>query len=313
MKRLFLIVLLTFLIVSTVSATTEKVTLVNPLGPTVIPISALMAGKVKTPVPVEVKLWRNPDEALALLASKNVNFAVLPITSGSIFYTRGVNVSLLGVYEWKVFYLVASENATFTNWHDLVGKTVYTPNGRGQTVDVLMRFLMTKSGVNPDKDVRILYAPPQEIVSLFRAGKVSFAALPEPFVTMAILGKKGKIVFDFQKGWAKAVNTSPRIPIAGLFVKKSYMKSHPQLTLKVANAFSRSVKWMNENPASAVQISMKYLKMPAKILNESLKRTVFYYVPISKCEKEVKLFLQKMHELYPKGMPKLPNEGFYAK
>ncbi len=294
-------------------ASVSSVTLINPLGPTVIPISPLMNGKVGTSVSINVKLWRNPDEALALLAAKNVEFAVLPITSGAIFYTRGVKISLLGVYEWKVFYLVASKEATFTNWSDLAGKTVYTPNGRGQTVDVLMRFLMTKDGVNPDTQVRILYAPPQEIVSLFRAGKISFAALPEPFVTMAILGGKGKIVFDFQKGWAQAVKTSPRIPIAGLFVKDTYMNTHPKITAEVAKAFSQSVAWMNENTSKAVQFSTKYLKIPQKILNLSMKRTVFYYVPISKCEKEVKIFLEKMHELYPKGMPKIPDEKFYAR
>lgn len=311
MKKFSLLILLTIFVLSAFGANTT-VTLTNPLGPTVIPISPMLSGMVKGPFPINVKLWRNPDEALALLVSKNVNFAVLPITSGAIFYTKGIKLSLLGVYEWKVFYLVASKNAIFNNWRSLIGKTIYTPNGRGQTVDVLMRYLMTKDGVNPDRDTHILYAPPQEIVALFKAEKIPFAALPEPFVTMAISEGSGRIVFDFQEAWGESMNLANRIPIAGLFVKKEYMIDHPKITEEVEKTFARSIKWMNENTEKSVKLSTKYLKIPLPILEKSMKRMSFYYVPISKCKKEVELFLKKINELYPKGMPKIPDEGFYA-
>lgn len=311
MKRFFLIIMLSVFVLSVFGASVD-VTLINPLGPTVIPIVPMLSGMVKSSFPINVRLWRNPDEALALMASKNTNFAVLPITSGAIFYTKGIKISLLGVYEWKVFYMVASKNVTFNSWHSLIGKIVYTPNGRGQTVDVLMRYLMTKNGVKPDEDTRILYAPPQEIVALFKAGKIPFAALPEPFVTMAISGGSGRIVFDFQKAWGESMNLIGRIPIAGLFVKKEYMVDHPEITKEVEKTFTRSVTWMNENVEKSLELSTKYLKIPDPILKKSMKRMNFYYVPISKCEKEVKIFLKKMNELYPKGMPELPDKGFYA-
>ncbi len=311
MKKFSLLILLTIFVLSAFGASTTVI-LTNPLGPTVIPISPMLSGMVKGSFPINVKLWRNPDEALALLVSKNVNFAVLPITSGAIFYTKGIKLSLLGVYEWKVFYLVASKSTNFDNWHSLIGKTIYTPNGRGQTVDVLMRYLMTKDGVNPDRDTHILYAPPQEIVALFKAGKIHFAALPEPFVTMAISQGSGKIVLDFQEAWGESMNLANRIPIAGLFVKKEYMIDHPKITKEVEKTFAQSIKWMNENTEKSVKLSTKYLKIPLPILEKSMKRMSFYYVPISKCKKEVELFLKKINELYPKGMPEIPDKGFYA-
>ncbi len=311
MKRLFLITMMLLFALS-MFGSSVNVVLINPLGPTVIPITPILSGVVKASFPIKVKLWRNPDEAIALMASKSTNFAVLPITSGAIFYTKGIKISLLGVYEWRVFYMVASKSATFNGWRSLIGKIVYTPNGRGQTVDILMRYLMAKNGVNPDEDTRILYAPPQEIVVLFKAGKIPFAALPEPFVTMAISQGSGRIVLDFQKAWAKSMNLTDRIPIAGLFVKKEYMIDHPEITKEVEKTFSESIRWMNGNVKKSVEFSKKYLKIPISILERSMKRMSFYYVSISKCKKEVKIFLKKMNELYPKGMPKLPDKGFYA-
>ncbi len=310
MRKVFLLTTV-LLIIGTLSLAVTAITLINPLGPTTIPISPLMDGKVPTAFPINVELWKNPDEALALLNSDKVNFAVLPITAGAIFYTKGIKIQLLGVYEWKVFYLVASKNSSFKGWNSLIGKSVYTPNGRGQTVDVLMRYLMAKNGVAPDKEVKIEYAPPQEIVALFRSGKIEYAALPEPFVTLAISGGNGKIVLDFQKAWGKSMNLPERIPIAGLFVKKSFAKVDSEITSEVENAFSSSVKWMNENLEGALELSKKYLKIPLPILKASMTRMNFTYVPISQCATEVSTFLKKIHQIYPKGMPILPDEGFY--
>lgn len=311
-KSVFLLTV--FLLFATIlSLAVTKVILINPLGPTTIPISPLMNGKITTDFDVNVKLWKNPDEALALLSSNEVNFAVLPITAGAIFYTKGIKIQLLGVYEWKVFYLIARKGLSFKNWKSLIGKSVYTPNGRGQTVDVLMRYLLAKNGIEPDKDVKIEYAPPQEIVALFKSAKVDYTALPEPFVTMAISNGDGKIVLDFQKSWGESMNLPNRIPIAGLFVKKDFIKTHPKITSEVERAFSSSIEWMNENLKETLNLSKKYLKIPSSILENSMKRMDFHYIAISRCSTEVSLFLEKIHQIYPKGMPKLPDKGFYGR
>ncbi len=290
-----------------------SITLINPLGPAVIPVVAITEGKVKGAVHLNVEIWKNPEEAIAMIASKKADFYVLPITVGANLYLKGMDIVLLGVHEWNVFYMVVSEDETFSNWKDLVGKEIYTAHGRGQTVDVLMRYLMTEEGVIPDKDVRILYAPPQEIVALFKSGKIKFAALPEPFVTLCALGGKGKIALDFQKVWGDKMGIPPRLPIAGLFTSRRFLKEYPMVVEKVVELFKNSVEWMNKNLDEALVLTKKFLNIPTPVLKESMKRTKFYYVDIKDCEGEVALFLKKLNELYPEGMPGVPDEGFYAR
>lgn len=299
------------LIVSTI-ALAESVTFINPLGPTTIPIAPIMKGVITGNATINVKLWQSSDEAIAMIAANQADFAVLPVTLGAILYSKGIKISLLGVYEWKVFYLVVSNNATFAGWKSLIGKSIYTPEGRGQTVDVLMRYMMSQDGVVPDKDVKIYYLPPQEIVALFRSGKVDYAALPEPFVTMAISGGYGKIALDFQKAWGEEMNLPDRIPIAGLFVMDDFARLHSKTVLDVEQTFERSIEWMNQNVDQALEFSKSYLAIPIPILKASMQRIEFYYVPISKCRTDVETFLSKLNELYPEGMPKVPNEGFYG-
>lgn len=182
----------------------SEVTLLNPVGPLVVPVAGLAAGKVDTgKLKVKVQYWKNNDEVIGLLSSKKADFAVLPVTMAANIDASGVKLSMLGVHEWKVFYMVAPSAEVFKNWESLRNQELYIPVGKSSTVDLLLRSAIESHGMKPDQDVKIVYAPPQEIVTLFQSGKVKFAALPEPYVTLAIKGGQGQIVLDFQKYWLR--------------------------------------------------------------------------------------------------------------
>ena len=290
----------------------EKITLINPLGPLVIPVTGITGQQVKGETPINVQFWNDTDEAVSILASKRADFAVLPITNAANMYARGINITMLGVHEWKVFYLVAAPNTPFEGWKSLAGKNVYTAHGRGQTVDVLMRAALSKEGIDPDQDVKISYAPPQEIVALFKSGKADFVALPEPFVTLAIAGEKGKIVVDFQKYWGESTGKPERLPIAGLFVTKEFAAKYPEQTKEVAQVLANSIEWSNQHVDQAIDLAGKTLPLPQPVLKASMSRVDFHYLATKDSKAEVEFFLQKMNELYPQGTPKLPDQGFYT-
>ncbi|OOC43507.1 ABC transporter substrate-binding protein [Thermosipho sp. 1074] len=281
-------------------------TLLNPFGPTIFPVAPILNKNVTGNVDLTVEFWKNLDDVIAKVATKYAKFVVLPITTAANLYTKGIDIKLVGVHEWKVFYLVS--NTDFKGLKSLKGKTVYSAHGRGQTVDVLLRYLLTKEGLIPDKDVKFAYAPPQEIVALFNSGKISFAALPEPFVTMCL--SKGKIVLDFQEKWNKISNSKLGIPIAGLFVIGDISK-YKNTILEVEKIFKESVSYANTHVDESLEITSKYLPIPKPILKKSLERTQFKYV--SDCKDEVSKFLETMHNLYKEGIPKIPDEGFYLK
>jgi NitT/TauT family transport system substrate-binding protein len=294
--------------------TVSEITLINPTGPTVIPVVGIEKGEVTTGdnTTVNVQYWKNTDEAVALLASKQADFAILPITTAANMYSQGMDITLLGVHEWKVFYLLAREGIEFNDWTSLAGKRVYTPNGRGQTSDVLMRLALSEAGLDPDSDVQILYAPPQEVVALFKTGKTDFVALPEPFASLCLADGSGRIVLDFQEYWGEISGMEDRIPIAGLFVTGSFLKEHPKSAEKIADLLERSTNWANENVDKALDLSAEVLTIPAPVMKTALSRIDFYFVPTEDCQEEVEFYLTKMKELYPEGINKIPDKAFYA-
>ncbi|MGQ9856172.1 MAG: ABC transporter substrate-binding protein [Fervidobacterium sp.] len=284
------------------------VTLINPFGPTIFPVAGLLNKEVKTDIALDIKLWKTMDEATAYIVSKKVNFAALPITFGATLYNKGVDVRLVGVYSWRLFYVVASADFEFKGFQSFKGEKIYTAHGRGQTADIVMRYLLVKNGLEPDKDVTFAYAQPQEIVSLFNSGKIKVAAIPEPFVTMTL--SKGKIILDLQDEWNKASGLKYGIPITGIFVTGKLV-DYPQTVRLFEKSFKESLSWAYKNIDRAVEITSSQLGMPANVLKTSLQRSQYNYVSAADCKDEVLSYLRKLNELYPEGMPKVPDEKFF--
>lgn len=316
-KHKFIILLIAMIALSACSAgraqssDVEQVQLINPLGPVVIPLAGITSGEIETDITINVQYWKSIDEAVGLLADEQTQFAVLPITAGANLAASGLDLVLAGVHEWKVFYLVAAPDAEFEDWNSLIGESVYSPESKGQTVDVLTRYALSKAGIQPDDDVEFVYAPPQEIVALFKEGKIKFAALPEPFVTLALSGTDGRIVLDYQEFWAAESGSEYGIPIAGLFVQRAFLDKYPEIVEIVADALQLSTDWANDNPQKAVLASSEVLPLPVEVMQASLQRILFTYIPAQDCKSIVLDFLTSMQNTYPEGIKAIPGEGFF--
>ena len=286
--------------------------LINPLGPLVLPVAGIENGAVKGPVTVKVSYWKSNDEAIGLIAGNQTDFAVLPVTMAANLYANQKDLVMLGVHEWKVFYLLARKGVAFTDWTSLKDRSLYMPVGKGQTVDILSRLGLIKAGLTPDQDIKFVYAPPQEVVSLFLAGKIDYAALPEPYVTLAMKDNAGSIVLDYQEYWGQAAGVEPRVPIAGLFVKKDYAAKNPQAVKDVAQLLTDATNWCNSNPDAAIEQAQTTLPLPAAVMKASLQRTEFKYVPTADCREEVKKYLETIQQIDRNAIKQLPDEGFYG-
>lgn len=297
---------LLFLLVVCVSM---AVNVLIPVGPTVVAFVGLLEKRVNSDVELKIDFWRTLDQVSSQIASKNVDLIVLPVSIGASLYAKGIDVRLAAVTLWSGFYIV-TRDFDLTDLKMLSGQEVYTPQGKGQTGDVLIRYCLEQAGLKPDTDVKIRYAAPAEIVSLMSAGKVKIAVLPEPYATLAVKRAQARIAQDLQILWSKYTNLPTRVPITGVFVVKNLDETTLRAALK---AIENSLRYSMENKHEAARLSVSYLAgMPAEIIEESLTRTLYQYTPANEAMDEVISYLTVTQKVEPDAIPTLPDEKFFT-
>ncbi|HPE69452.1 MAG TPA: ABC transporter substrate-binding protein [Thermotogota bacterium] len=305
-KRVFLVL---FVGLATLALSVQ---FLSPVGPTMISVVGMLEQRVPQEIPAQFTFWSTFDQVTAELASGRAEIMALPVTLGATLYNRGIDVRLLAVTLWEGFYLVAPEG-TVQSAGDLEGMQLYTPQGKGQTGDVLIRVMLQQQGLDPEKDVSILYATPPEIIGLMSAGKVKAAVLPEPFVSLALQKVPGlAIAMDMQKVW-EATSGTPRVPITGIFVRGDTLEQKPLETISTLLALRDSIHFAMQNTDDALQLTTKYFQgMPVGVLKQSMTRSGFAFTSMLVGADEVKSYFQTVHELTPEAMPTLPPDDFYV-
>lgn len=282
--------------------------LLVPAGPTVVSVAALLEGKVSSDVPIKIDFWRTLDQVSAQIAAKSVDIVILPVSIGTTLYLKKIDLRLAAVTLWSGFYVVAKD-IQLNSIEDLSNQEIYTPQGKGQTGDVLIRFLVNRYNLS---NTSIKYAVQNEIVALMSAGKVKVAVLPEPFVTLALKNASASIAFDLQQIWSSLTGKPAQVPITGVFVRGELVQKSQEV-IQALNAIKRSIDYAMQNSDEVSQLSAKYLGgMSPQIIAESLKRSLYEYRSAKEQKENVLFYLNIVNQIEPEAVPELPDDDFFA-
>lgn len=265
---------------------------------------------------VAFKVWRNPDELRAGVASGSMAVTATPTYAGANMANRGLPVRLHSVLTWGLLYVVCTE-AGIQTIGDLAGKTVAVAF-KNDMPDLVFRHLATKNGLMPGKDVTLQYvASPIEAIQLLLAGRVSVALASEPAATAAVMrglqaGIEVRRAIDLQAEWGRVTGGPPRLPQAGLLVTADLADRRPELVGAITAGLQRSLTWIGNNPASAGRMAAGYLDLKAPIIERSLPWSNLAAVPAATARPE----LEAMFNVLAEGNPaviggRLPEPSFY--
>jgi NitT/TauT family transport system substrate-binding protein len=94
--------------------------------------------------------------------------------------------------------LVAPAKSDIKTVADLKGKTVGI-SGPGSSSDMLMRWALTKAGLNPDRDTTLIaLGSPANLYAGLENGRVNAAVLVRPFLTKATESGMARVVGDWE-------------------------------------------------------------------------------------------------------------------
>ncbi len=254
----------------------------------------------------------DPQIMIARIMSGEVSIAAVPINLAAILSNKGVDYSFKAVTGDGLIHVVSSRD-DIKSMADLKGKTVYCI-GQGSTPEFILRYTLQKSGLDPDKDVKIDFTYDQvSITPQLVSGKVDIAVLPEPFVSIVQAKNPAvKPVIDLQKVWAEVSGTGETYPMTGILVSNKLLETRPDAVENFFAAYVDAIDWVNANPAEAGPLAFKYMQMPAPVITSAVPRLNLRFQRAAEARPRVEELYSVFFGFAPASVGgKIPGDDFY--
>lgn len=270
-------------------------------GPSAIAFAHWMK---ETPVidgkPLSVRIIDSPDLMQAALIKGEADIAVLPMISAANLYNKGIRYHLAGCPIWGTLYLAGrSDKGIFGE-----DKPVLHIFGAGTTPDILTRHYLRQH--KPDYTLNYSFTTAQEIMQGLLAGKVDYAVLGEPFLSIALRKDSTlQILADLNKPDSTSLGFAQTAILYTPALKKSQKTIDSLLNI--------ACRFAVEQPEQVIRILEKENIFASGMLTpESIERCKIDYKTAPEAQENILRFLQLIGQYEPKALGgKMPDEQFY--
>lgn len=284
-------------------------------GPSSLPICRLMETSELQNARITFQKYNTPQNLLPKLIKNEIDIAFLPLNVAvKTFNTSNHSIEMLCVTgNGNIFLITTDEKVNKIS--DLQDKKI-TVAGQGATPDYLFQYLLRENEISINKKEIILdYSVPNaQIPALLIAGKIEYAVVPEPFVTIAkTKSKKVKIAVDFQEEYKFFSKNQQTYPLTVLVARKDFIQKNPELIEEFLNGYEKSYKWTIQNPTAAGKLCEKLdFGLNANIVEKSIPNANYTFIKAQDSKEQINEFLQILMKLDTRTVgDKLPEDDFY--
>jgi NitT/TauT family transport system substrate-binding protein len=272
-----------------------------------------LAGHVDRPA---LEIWRNADQMRMAVVNGTMKVFGAPSYSTANMFNRGVPLRQMNILTWGLVY-VLSRQPDVQRIEDLAGRRLLVPS-RNDAPDLILRLVLRRLGMNPDKDLRVQYVgAPTEAVQLLLAGRADCALVPEPSTTAAEMraeaaGMALHRVIDLTEAYARATGRPARISQAGLAVSEDFLQADPDIVAAVHAGCVAGAQWTLAHPAEAGRLGASYLNLPAEIVTRSIPRFRLAVESAMDARPDMENYFADLMEMSPEIVGgRLPPERYY--
>lgn len=256
-----------------------------------------------------------PDLLVGKLIKGELDFAAVPTNLASIIYNKTEGkYQLTNINTLNVLY-VLTNGSEVKRIQDLKGKTIHV-SGKGATPDYMIRYLLTKNGLDPENDVTLDFSLDHaSLAQAITAGDVEIALLPQPFVTSVQLGNPDvEIGIDLLEAWENVAGEA-LFAMGGLVVRTEFANAHPDIVKDFLDAYQQSVTFVNENPEKASLLVEKYGVLPkAKLAEVAIPKSNIVYMDAFENQTAMEEYYSILLDFNKASIGgKLPGDDFYYK
>jgi len=265
----------------------------------------------------QVHIARTVDMLRAQAIAPGMHFAALPTYVAANLYNRGVNLRLVNVAIWGNLYVVGTEGIPVRSMEDLKGRRIVVPS-RGDTPDLVFRFLAAGKGLDIARHLQIEYVPsPMEAAGLLATGRAELAVLSEPAVTTALLraqqeGRRLARLIELHKVWGEVTGSPARIPQAGIVALPAVVDRN-DLIHAFSDAYDQAALWAAANPNEMGALAARGIEgVQGPAAASALQFSEFRVIPARDVRQEIELYFTTLQQMAPEIIGgRLPDARFY--
>lgn len=249
-------------------------------GPSCVPICKMLENPEFEDVKINFEKFATPQNLLPKFIKKEIDVGFLPVNVAAKFFNASnKSVACLAVTGNGNIFLITTDRKT-NKISDLIGEKIQVA-GQGATPDFLFRYILRQNEIEIGKKGVVLdfSVPNSQIVAQLISGKVDYAVVPEPFVSIAkTKSKKIRAVVDFQKEYEFFSEKKQNYPLTVLVARKNFAQENPQLIEKFLREYEKSLNWTLENPTAAGKLCEKLnFGLNANVVEKSIPNANYVF------------------------------------
>ena len=296
-------------------STTDALRVAGLKGPTTMGLVNLLSMEADgtASMDYDLQLYGAADEIVPLLMKGELDMAAIPANLAATLYqkTEG-GIQAVAVNTLGVLYVVEKGGDTVQSMADLKGRTILS-TGKGTTPEYVLRYLLTRNGIDPDKDVTIeYYSEATEVTAQMANAEDAIAVLPQPYVTAA--GQQDetlRVALDLTEEWNKVCDTQL---ITGVtVVRKEYAEEHPDVVAAFLTDYAKSVDAANTDlEGTAALCEEQGVVAKAAIAKKALPECNIVCLTGDELKTNASAYLQVLFDADPKAVGgAMPGDDFY--
>ena len=255
-----------------------------------------------------------PQDIGSQLVSGTLDIAAVPTNLAAALYQKtGGKVQILAVNTLGVLHILENGN-TITSIKDLKGKTIYS-TGQGANPEYILRYVLQKNGLNPDRDVKIEFLQEnEELVNKMATGDIKIALVPEPNVS-AICMKNANVrkALEMNTEWEAVAGAENKLMMGCVAVRKDFLESNRQAVIDFLSEYRVSTEKANDNIENTATLCEAHGIIPkAAIAKAAIPGCAIVLISGMTMKSQIAQYYQVLYDANPQSIGgKLPDDGFY--
>ncbi len=250
-------------------------------------------------------------QALALVLRGEADLMLTGTSQGWENYLAGGPLVLVDTGVWAISSLIgASGAAPLASPRELAGKRLALPFP-GSPLDFQTRCILARQGLDPDRDLRIVYLAFGQSVPLLLQGKLDAAALPEPLATDLVMNRGLTRLLEYGKAWAEVSGGDPRSPQVSLFAARPYLSKNSAVVGRLVEAWSRASEEVARDPQAAGRAHAGALGLAPEVVARAAAQTLFWVPSTEENFRRVTEYYEAVKDFLPGPRAALGRDFFF--